>query len=314
MADMTDSAFCRCLRPHAAGVVVFREMVSAEALVRGNAKTLGMAAFLPEERPLVQQIFGADPLVMAEAARLIDEKYAPEGIDINMGCPAHKIAGGFNGPACRQAGAALMRRPELAAAIVRAVKAATRRPVSVKTRLGWSDPSEILEFIKVLEDAGADLITIHGRTKEQGYAGRADWKMIGRARALVRVPVLANGDIDSGPAAAEALRITGCAGVMIGRGALGNPWIFAEAAAALAGSAYAAPTPDELLAEVRRHARVHADAVGGDAPLTTFRKHLGWHFKDRPGAKHIRTRLVRVSTLEELDAILDEAAESGVIG
>lgn len=302
MADMTDSAYCRCLRQYSPDVIVFREMVSAEALVRGNAKTWGMAAFRPEERPIVQQIFGSDPAAMAEAARLIDEKLSPDAIDINMGCPAHKIVGGFNG-------AALMRQPELAAAIVRSVKAATTRPVSVKTRLGWSEPAEILEFIKVLEDAGADLVSIHGRTKEQGYAGKADWPMIGRARELVRLPVLANGDIDSGPAAAAALRATGCAGVMIGRGALGNPWIFAEVGAVLAGTDHAVPGLGALLETIRRHARWHAAAAGGDQPLVTFRKHLGWYFKGRAGAKNIRTRLVRVSTLDELETLLAELAE-----
>lgn len=302
MADMTDSAFCRCLRRYSPDVIVFREMVSAEALVRGNAKTLGMAAFLAEERPIVQQIFGADPAVMAEAARLISDKFSPDAIDINMGCPAHKIVGGFNG-------AALMRQPELAAAIIRSVKAATTLPVSVKTRLGWSDPREILTFIKVLEEAGADLVSIHGRTKEQGYSGKADWETIGRARELTRLPVLANGDIDSGGAAAAALRITGCAGVMIGRGALGNPWIFEEVTTVLAGSAYETPTLPELLAEVSRHARAHAAAVGGDQPLVTFRKHLGWYFKGRPGAKRIRAELVRISTLDELERILEKMAD-----
>jgi len=299
MADMTDSAFCRCLRGYSPEVVVFREMVSAEALVRGNPKTLDMTGFRPEERPIVQQLFGADPATMAEAVRIVDERRAPDAFDINMGCPAHKIVGGFNG-------AALMRQPELAAAIVHAAKTATKRPVSVKTRLGWSEPTEILDFIKALEDAGADMISIHGRTKEQGYAGRADWEMIGRARPLVRVPVLANGDIDSGAAAVQALKRTGCAGLMIGRGALGRPWIFNEVAAALSGTAFTPPEIPELSSVIRRHAAWHAAAVGGDKPLVTFRKHLGWYFKGRQGAKNIRNRLVRVSTLEELEEILAE--------
>ena len=300
MADMTDSAFCRVVRKiNGTGPVIFREMVSAEALVRGNRKTLEMCRFDPAERPIVQQIFGGDPAVMAEAVRIVDGAFSPDAFDVNMGCPVHKLTCNFNG-------ASLMRDPDKAAAIVRAMKAATARPVSVKTRLGWSRPDEVLAFAPVLAAAGADLITVHGRTREQGYAGRADWAMIGRVKKAVGVPVLGNGDIDSGAAAGRALEISGCDGVMIGRGALGRPWIFREVAAAFRGETCPPPDAAELAAIVREHARLHAAAHDADAPLVTFRKHLAWYFRGLPGAKAVRERMVRVSTLADLDALLDE--------
>jgi len=299
MADMTDSAFCRVAKRRGCRLV-FREMVSAEALTRGSDKTLAMAAFHDEERPIVLQLFGADPEAMAEATRRLDERYDPDAFDINMGCPAKKIAGDFNG-------ASLMREPDRAAAIVRAMKDATTKPVSVKTRLGWSQPDEILDFVKVLEDAGADLISIHGRTKAQGYSGTADWMMVGRAKALVSVPVLVNGDIFSPDDAIEALRISGCDGLLVARGALGNPWIFGQIDDALAGREPHEITDSDRITTVLEHARLHADSQGGDRPLVTFRKHLVWYFRGAPGARRLRERLVQVETLDDLTELLGKA-------
>ncbi|MEK9151890.1 MAG: tRNA dihydrouridine synthase DusB, partial [Patescibacteria group bacterium] len=271
MADMTDSAFCRVAKKFDAPVV-FREMISAEAIVRGNERSLEMGRFLPEERPIVQQLFGADPTVMGEAVRIIDNAFDPDGFDVNMGCPVYKITSNFNG-------AALMREPRRAEAIIKAMKAATKKPVSVKLRLGWSDPAEVIEFIKVVESAGADLVTIHGRTKAQGYGGVADWAMIGRAKAVVGIPVLCNGDVHSGQAAVKALDVSGCDGVLIARGALGNPWIFREISAALAGEPHVPPSLAERIAAVRDHARLHLELYGQSGGLVTFRKHLTWYFR-----------------------------------
>lgn len=312
MADMTDSAFCQVVRavtppsPEGRPLVMFREMVSAEAVVRGNEKTLGMTDIHPAERPLVQQIFGSDPKVMAEAARIIEKEHHPEGFDINMGCPVYKLVHNFNG-------AALMKEPALAAEIVRAVKAAITVPLSVKIRAGWSDPKECWDFIKVLEDAGADLVTIHGRTKVQGYSGRADWNTIAEAKKRVTIPVLANGDIHDAVMVPDALKTSGCDGVLIARGALGNPWFFRQAEEALAGKT---PTPisaEERIRVVKQHARLHVEQYGERA-IATFRKHLSWYFKGLRGAKLFRERLVRVSTLAELDAVLDDMLKSGFDG
>jgi len=298
MADLTDSPFCRTVKD-ISKPVIFREMISAEAVVRGNERTRKMAAFHNDERPIIQQIFGGDPAVLAEAARIIEELHAPDGFDINMGCPAPKLTSNFNG-------ASLMRRPERAMDIVRAVKRATGRPVSVKTRLGWTDPRDIMEFAPALEQAGVDLISIHGRTKEQGFSGTADWEMIGRAKSLVSVPVLGNGDVTDTGQALDRLRSSGCDGLLIGRGALGNPWIFRELEAVLRGEAASPPSWRERLVLIRRHAHRHVEHYGDERSVITFRKHLVWYFKGFPGAKRHRTRLMSVSGLAELDGLLDE--------
>jgi nifR3 family TIM-barrel protein len=196
-----------------------------------------------------------------------------------------------------------MRDPKQASDIVRAVKAAVSVPVSVKTRLGWSDPSDIVEFVKVLEDAGADLVTIHGRTKSQGYSGSADWDRVGDAKKGVTLPILVNGDIVSVETAREAVRSSGADGVMIGRGALGDPWIFHRIAAGLKDGVDPGPPDDaERVATVLRHARLHAEWYG-ERGLVTLRKHLPWYFK---GAEYkgLRSALVRISTLAELERAL----------
>lgn len=300
MADMTDSAFCRVVREVSGDVplVMFREMVSAEAVVRGSEKTLGMTDIDPAERPLVQQVFGGDPKTMADAARKIEAEHHPDAFDINMGCPVYKIVHNFNG-------AALMKDPQLAADIVRAMKAAITVPLSVKIRAGWSDPKECLAFIKVLENAGADLVTIHGRTKAQGYSGKSDWNQIAEAKKQVKIPVLANGDIHDPAQVPEALKVTGCDGVLIARGALGNPWFFKLAQEAIAGKPVTPVTLDERIRVVKRHAQFHVEQYG-ERGMVTFRKHLSWYFKGARGAKLFRERLVRVSTLADLDVVLEE--------
>jgi len=288
MADMTDLPFCRICKEHGAPIV-FREMVSAEAVIRRNPKTLEMARFEEDERPLIQQVFGSEPTVMAEAARIIEETFHPDGIDINMGCPVYNIVSNFNG-------AFLIKEPERASAIIKAMTAAVTVPVSVKTRLGWSKDTDCLEFVKVVENAGASLISIHARTKEQGYSGTANWDRVGEAKRNTTLPVLVNGDIVSVETAQEALRRSNADGVLIGRGALGNPWIFKE----LKSMTEYAPTLEERLAVVRQHAAWHVERYGD---LRKLRKHLPFYFK-KGFTKDLRAKLVRVTTLEDLDAAL----------
>lgn len=297
MADMTDSPYCRVVKS-LSSPIIFREMVSADALVHGNAKTLKMLDVHDDERPLVQQIFGRDPEVMAQAAEIVMKRQNPEFIDINMGCPARKLTGSFHG-------CALMKDPELAARIVKAVKAAADVPVSVKTRLGWSDTKEILAFAPVLEQAGADLITIHGRTKKQGYTGLADWDMIRQVKEKVSIPVLANGDVTSPETAKQCIDQTKADGILIARGALGNPWIFRQVADYLEGKPIQGVTLAKRIRVARLHARLHVEHYGSKS-LTTFRKHLINYFKGVPGVKKFRQQLVRISNLEELDRILNE--------
>jgi nifR3 family TIM-barrel protein len=303
MADMTDTPFCLMCKKFG-NPVVFREMVSAEAIIRGNKKTWKMAEFDERERPIVLQIFGNDPAKMAEAARLIEERLHPDGIDINMGCPVRKIISNFDG-------ASLIRDPDRAAAIVKAIKAAVTVPVSVKTRLGWNDKKDCLSFVRKTADAGVDLITIHARTREQGYAGKADWEAAGVARQTIpEVPFLVNGDIVDAAMAKLALEISGADGVMIGRGALGNPWVFEKNQLALTppspyeGEGRGEVQPSDRTAAVLEHARLQVAHYGEEAGLKKLRKHLPFYFKGEPQWKELRSKLVRVSTLDELENLL----------
>lgn len=279
---------------------MFREMVSAEAVVRLNPKTLKMAESDDVERPLIQQIFGSDPHTMAEAARIIEERFHPDGIDINMGCPVYNIVSNFNG-------ASLIRDPERAHKIITEMRKVVTVPVSVKTRLGWIKDTDCLDFVKVVADAGAALVSIHGRTKEQGYSGVANWDRVGEARAQIpHLPVLVNGDITTPELAKDALARSGADGVLIGRGGLGNPWFFKQLESYLReGTKIDDPSLEERIAIVREHARLQVFHYG-ERGLIKLRKHLPWYFKKFHGWKDLRSRLVRINTLQELNQILDE--------
>ncbi len=308
MADMTDSAFCRTVRSisvieRSYGVIVFREMVSSEAVVRGNEKTLGMTEIHPDERPIVQQLFGSDPDTMATAARIIEQRHHPEGFDVNMGCPVYKIVHNFNG-------AALMKEPARATAIIKKMKAAISVPLSIKIRTGWSDKTECLEFAKVIEDAGADLITIHGRTKMQGYSGLSDWDQIAKVKQRISIPVLANGDIHTAPLTLKALEQTGCDGVLIARGALGNPWVFQQMFDLLRGRVPSCVSMRERVETIKLHLSFHLEQYGS-AGVKTFRKHLSWYLKGIDGAKPFKERLHTAQTKQDMIDILDEMLFNG---
>jgi len=300
MADMTDSAFCRTIKNVGGVDLMFREMVSSEAIVRENEKTIGMTDFVHEERPLIQQIFGSDPLTMAKAAEIVMEHAGPEGIDINMGCPVYKITSNFNG-------AALMKEPDRATAIIKEMKKAIGdTPLSVKIRLGWDDPDEFKTFIPIIEAAGANFISMHGRTKKQAYSGVSDWDRIRQAKQIATVPFFANGDIHEPLHVAEVLDQTHCDGVLIARGVLGNPWFFK-----LVDNPKYVISARERAEVVYEHAKLHVLQYGPKGILT-FRKHLSWYFKSNkighiiPGIKDFRSKLVRVTTIEELKGLLDE--------
>ncbi len=292
MADMTDSPFCLIAKKLGARLV-FREMISSEALVRDNVKTFHMAKFHEQERPIIQQIFGADPDVMLRAAQIIEKNFQPNGIDINMGCPVNKLTSNFNG-------ASLMRDPKLASQIVKKVKAGIKVPLSVKTRLGWSEKTEILDFIKYLEDAGADLVSIHGRTKAQAYSGEADWEIIAQAKQQVKIPVFANGDINTPEKVKQALEITKADGVLIGRGALGNPWIFKQAEDFLEKGEYKKISLQEKLNTMLEHAKMHIQHYG-ERGIITFRKHASWYLKAEKNIKPFRQELLQTKTFEDFE-------------
>lgn len=296
MADMSDLPFCLVAKELGAEIM-FREMVSSEALVRGSEKTMEMARFDERERPIIQQIFGGNPKIMGEAARIIDQELHPDGIDINMGCPVYKITSNFNG-------ASLMRDHKIASDIVREMKKNITVPLSVKIRLGWAEKTEALDFVKYLEEAGAELITVHGRTKAQAYSGESDWEMIGRVKEQVSIPVLANGDIHNPDQVPEALRVTGCDGVLIARGCLGNPWFFAHARDVLKNGSYVSVSLEERFFVIKKHLQLHIDHYGENG-IVTFRKHLSWYLKGIPGVKEMRTSIMQVKEYDVLIGLLE---------
>jgi tRNA-dihydrouridine synthase B len=298
MADMTDTPFNLICKAHGAPLI-FKEMISSEAIIRGSEKTFRMGSIDDGERPLIQQLFGSDPTTMAKAAELIYERCKPDAIDINMGCPVYKIVSNFDG-------SALMKDPQRAAEIVRAMKLAVPIPISVKTRLGWENDHDCIDFAKVLEEAGADAITIHGRTKVQLYSGTANWERIGDVKKAVSIPVLLNGDIRTGTDAVRALDISKADGLLIGRGVLGNPWIFEEIRASLQGISYVMPTLQERIDAVRKHADLQIRFFG-ERGLIKLRKHFPFYFKADMGNKELRSALVRVTTREDLERALELA-------
>jgi nifR3 family TIM-barrel protein len=227
MAGMTDTAFRRLVKRHGGCGLVVTEMVSSEGLVRGIDRTLEYAEYTEEERPVSIQIFGGDPEKMAAAAQIV-EGMGADIVDVNMGCPVPKIAK-------HNAGCSLMREPEHAADVVRAMARAVKIPVTVKMRAGWdADHVNAPEVARRMEDAGAAALAVHGRTAAQSYSGLSDWDLIGRVAAGVAIPVFGSGDCVEAEQVVDRLRRSGAAGVLVGRGALRNPWIF-EQAAALAG-------------------------------------------------------------------------------
>jgi tRNA-dihydrouridine synthase B len=228
MAGMTDTAFRRLVKRKGGCGLVVTEMVSSEGLVRGIDRTLEYAEYTEEERPVSIQIFGGDPAVMADAARIV-EAMGADVVDVNMGCPVPKIAK-------HNAGCSLMREPEHAASVIRSMTRAVRIPVTVKMRSGWNDQQvNASHLARLVEDAGASAVAVHGRTAAQSYTGESDWSLIASVASAVKIPVFGSGDCVEADQVVERLRNSGVAGVLIGRGALRNPWIFSQAAGAVKG-------------------------------------------------------------------------------
>lgn len=303
MAGFSDVPFRMLCREQGCDWTV-TEMVSAKGLLYGSDKTAMLLKTAPEERPVVVQLFGREPALLAEAARRICAEYNPAGerpgvaaIDLNFGCPAPKITG--NGE-----GSALLLEPELCKTIVSAVAVAVDVPVTVKLRKGF-DAAHInaVEIARICEDSGAALITVHGRTTEQRYTGHSDWDCVAAVKAAISVPVIGNGDVCSGADARRMLERTGCDGLMIGRGALGNPWIFAEIKAALAGGAYTPPDMHARMNLALRHARMTVEEKG-DYGIIELRKHLARYISGRREAAALRARLNSAKTLEQIEEIL----------
>lgn len=300
MAGVTDLAFRQICREHGAGLTV-TEMASAKALEYGDKKTPRLLRLAPGEHPASAQIFGSDPACMARSAVRALELSGCDIIDINMGCPAPKIVG--NGD-----GSALMKSPDLAARIVAAVKQAVPVPVTVKFRMGWDAQSvNCVEFARLCEQAGADMVAVHGRTRSQQYSGTANWDIIRAVKEAVSIPVAANGDVFTPQDVPHILAHTGADFVMIGRGSLGDPWIF-ERAHALMQTGVLPPLPpfaERIDTAVRQIELAVADK-GERVALLEARKHVNWYLKGVSHVRDFKKRISALTRLDELYALADE--------
>ncbi len=285
LAGITDGAFRRiCFQMGAA--MACSEMVSAKGLFYGDRKTGKLLTILPGEGPVGYQIFGHEPDIMAFAARELDG-YDNAFLDINMGCPVPKVVKNHEG-------SYLMKEPDLCFDLVQACVKNTSKPVTVKIRAGWDkDHLNAAEVASACESAGAAAVAVHGRTREQYYSGKADWSVIAKVKKAVRIPVIGNGDVTSRADGIRMMEETGCDLVMIGRGALGNPWIFDR-------SHDGPPTPDELKEVMMRHLTDTAELKGEHIAVLEMRKHVGWYLKGRPGAASFRNEVNRIDDIEEL--------------
>ena len=298
MAGVTDWAFRTVCARLGAGITV-TEMVSSRALVYKDKKS---AALLRKNEGSLcgAQIFGNDPAIMAEAAVLALEISGCDFLDINMGCPMPKIAN--SGDGC-----GLMRTPELAGQIVTAVKSAVKVPVTVKCRLGWDKGSiNVLDFTKRMEQCGADMITVHGRTRSMLYSGVADWDMITKVKQQLSIPVIANGDIISGESAVKCLRRTGADGIMIGRATFGDPWIFAEVSAALRGEDFSGRPPLSQRVDVAvEQFRLALEDHGEHIACLEARKHFAWYLRGVPYSNYYKEQISSIKTMDDIYRIAD---------
>lgn len=301
MAGVTDGAFRQVCGGFGAAYTV-SEMISAKAMEFDDRKTASLADITHDKEPVFLQLFGAEPLCMARAAEKLC-RLSPAGIDINMGCPMPKITGGG-------AGSALMKDPGLCGEIVRAVKSACGLPVTVKMRSGWERGRvNAPEVAKLCEQAGADAVCVHGRTRDQLYQGKADWAVIRAVKEAVDIPVIGNGDVTDARSAEAMLAETGCDMVMVGRGALGNPWVFREINGYLRDECQMMPPPGlgERLLVLRRHMGLMCEYKGESRAMREARKHVGWYMKGMRGAAELRRRAGELCTMEDLDRLIEEA-------
>jgi nifR3 family TIM-barrel protein len=298
MAGVTNSIFRRICREKGAAILT-TEFVSADGIMHRNARTRSYVEFTESERPMGVQLFGGDPERLAEAAKQVMDWVHPDFIDMNFGCPANKVV-------CRHGGSSLLRDcPQLERIATAVVKACAPLTVTAKIRIGWDDASiNAVETAHILEGAGIQRLAVHGRTRAQGYSGSANWEVIGEVADALIIPVIGNGDIMDG-ATALLRRQSGVAGLMIGRAAMANPWIFTEVASALAGEPFIPPSMEERWNLVRRHC-VEEVAARGDERLAMqgMRARLMAYTRGMSGARPLRAHLSAVSSLVELDEVI----------
>lgn len=294
MAGITDKPFREICRRFGAGMV-YSEMISAKGLYYNDKKTASLMD-MTGEKPCAIQIFGSEPEIMAEIIPKV-MGFKPDIIDINMGCPAPKIVN--NGD-----GSALMKTPELMGKIMRAVTDASPVPVTAKIRKGWDEDNSLL-CAKILEDNGASAVAVHGRTREEFYGGKADWGVITRIKQELKIPVIGNGDIFSAEDAIRMFEQTGCDGVMVARGAQGNPWLFKEINELIkTGEVKTAPQPQERLRVALEHISRLIEDKGESRGIKEARKHLAWYIKGLKGATQIRTEIFKISDFATMSRIL----------
>lgn len=301
MAGISNTAYRQIIKEMGAGLI-FAEMVSDKALVYGSEKTFDLLKMSDMERPIAQQIFGSDVDSFVKAAKLVEDKMHPDIIDINMGCPVPKVA------IKSQAGSALLKNPDKIKEIVSAVVKAVSVPVTVKIRSGWDANSvNAVEVAKVIEEAGASSITVHGRTRAQGYSGNADWNIIKQVKEMVSIPVIGNGDVTSAEKAKEMLDFTGCDAVMIGRGVLGNPWLIKECVSYLdSGIIPPKPSAREKIEMLKRHYQLLVDSTSEKQAILEIRTHALWYIKGMPKSAYIKNEICKTKNSEDLFKILND--------
>ena len=297
MAGVTDLPFRLLCKEQGAGLLCM-EMVSAKAIYFNNKNTEELLNIDDREPPVSLQLFGSDPDIISEMAKKIENR--PFSIlDINMGCPVPKVAG--NGE-----GSALMKNPKLVEEIVSKTAKAIKKPVTVKIRKGFDDEHiNAVEIARIAESAGAAAVAVHGRTREQYYSGKADWDIIRQVKEAVKIPVIGNGDVTSPEAARQLMETTGCDGIMIGRGAQGNPWIFRQILHWMeTGEEEPKPDLEEVKAMILRHARMLVEYKGAYTGIREMRKHVAWYTAGYPNSAKLRARVNEIESLEALEHLI----------
>lgn len=290
MAGITNLPYRRIMKRFGAALV-YSEMVSANGLIRAGRKTFDLVRSSPDEKPLGVQLFGDDPEVLARGAELLSED--ADLLDVNCGCPVNKVIRSG-------AGSALLRDPRKIGLIVASIRKVTDKPLTIKIRSGWDRGSIChLEVGRIAAAEGADAIILHPRTRSQGFGGQADWAQIAELKQAIPVPVIGSGDITTPDDALRMLKQTACDGVMIGRGAYGNPWLISNILRRLAGEVEQWPTPEERLAVALEHLEYHCACFGPEKTVFDMRKHLCWYARGLPGAAGFRQQVNRLASIEE---------------